>query len=58
MTVKQVIPIAITAVNAAIKRNAGTGDGFDVAVITKQDGYYELTREQKSQYISPSAGNS
>ncbi len=51
MSVKEVIPIAIKAVNAAIKRNAGTGDGFDVAVVTKDAGYRELTREEKSQYL-------
>lgn len=50
MSVKDVIPIAIKAVSAAIKRNAGTGDGFDVAVITKEAGYRELTREEKNQY--------
>ena len=44
MSVKQVVPIAIQAVTAAIKRNAGTGDGFDVAVITKESGYRELAR--------------
>jgi len=47
MKVDQVVPIAIQAVNAAIKRNAGTGDGFDVAVITKDAGYRELPRKEK-----------
>lgn len=51
MTVKEVVPIAIKAVSAAIKRNAGTGDGFDVAVVTKDAGYRELTREEKNQYL-------
>ncbi len=52
MNVKDLIPIAIKAVSAAIKRNAGTGDGFDVAVVTKDAGYRELTREEKSQYLT------
>lgn len=52
MTVKEVVPIAIKAVSAAIKRNAGTGDGFDVAVVTKDAGYRELTREEKNQYLT------
>ncbi len=52
MTVEQVIPIAIKAVNAAIKLNAGTGDGFDVAVVTKDIGYRELTRDEKSQQMA------
>jgi len=51
MKVDQVIPIAIQAVNAAIKRNAGTGDGFDVAVITKERGYQELTKKEKEQRL-------
>lgn len=57
MTTKQVIPIAIKAVNAAIKRNAGTGDGFDVAVITKERGYYELTSEEKNQQLLTITGS-
>lgn len=52
MAVKDVVPIAIKAVSAAIKRNAGTGDGFDVAVVTKDAGYRELTREEKNQYLT------
>jgi proteasome beta subunit len=52
MSVKEVIPIAIKAVNAAIKRNAGTGDGFDVAIVTADAGYRELTRDEKSQYLA------
>ncbi len=51
MAVKDVVPIAIKAVSAAIKRNAGTGDGFDVAVVTADAGYRELTREEKNQYL-------
>ena len=52
MSTKQVIPIAIKAVTAAIKRNAGTGDGFDVAVINKENGYTELSVEEKNQYLA------
>jgi proteasome beta subunit len=58
MSVKQVVPIAIKAVNAAIKRNAGTGDGFDIAVITKENGYAELTPEEKNQYLLTITGSS
>ncbi len=57
MSVKQVVPIAIQAVTAAIKRNAGTGDGFDVAVITKEGGYRELSREEKSQQLMAITGS-
>jgi len=51
MSVAQVVPIAIQAVSAAMKRNAGTGDGFDVAVITKEKGYQELSRQEKEQQL-------
>lgn len=51
MSVSQVVPIAIKAVTAAIKRNAGTGDGFDIAIIDKEKGYRELNREEKNQQL-------
>lgn len=51
LSVKEVIPIAIKAVSAAIKRNAGTGDGFDVAVVTKEAGFRELSKEEKNQQL-------
>lgn len=57
MSVDQVVPIAIQAVTAAIKRNAGTGDGFDVAVITKEAGYRELSREEKNQRLMAIPGS-
>ena len=57
MKVEQVIPIAIQAVTAAIKRNAGTGDGFDVAVITKESGYRELSKEEKAQKLLAITGS-
>lgn len=55
LTIKEAIPIAVKAVNAAIQRNAGTGDGFDVAVITK-DGYRELSREEKNAVLKKISG--
>jgi proteasome beta subunit len=42
--------IAARAINAAILRNAGTGDGIDVVIISAK-GYKELTREEKSSII-------
>jgi proteasome beta subunit len=57
LKVDQVVPIAIQAVNAAIKRNAGTGDGFDVAVITKEEGYRELPRNEKQAIWSSLPGS-
>jgi proteasome beta subunit len=38
--------VAIRAIAAAIRRNAGTGDGINVVIIDK-DGYRELSKEVK-----------
>jgi proteasome beta subunit len=55
LTTEQAIPIASKAINAAILRNAGTGDGFDVVVITKE-GYKELSTEQKDNILKKISG--
>lgn len=57
MSVAQVVPIAIKAVTAAIKRNAGTGDGFDVAVIAKGQPYRELSKEDKEKQFLTITGS-
>ena len=46
LTADEAISIATRAINAAISRNAGTGDGFDIVVITK-DRYRVLSKEEK-----------
>ncbi len=51
MSVEQGSRIAARAIAAAIKRNAGTGDGIDVAVIDKK-GYRELTKEEKAAIVT------
>ena len=43
---EEAIDIAIKAIVSAIKRNAGTGDGFDVCTITKE-GFRELSSDDK-----------
>ncbi len=50
ISVEEGIKIAIKAVNAAILRNAGTGDGFDVCVIDSK-GFRELSLKEKQEYI-------
>ncbi len=47
--------IAVRAVNAAIKRNAGTGDGFDVISITKS-GFNSYPVEEKHKILEEVAG--
>lgn len=51
------MPIVVKAVRAAMSRNAGTGDSFDVASITK-DGFSELTEEEKNRLLSQVSGRS
>lgn len=46
MAVKETIPIVLKAVASAMKRDAASGDNFDVAVITTE-GYRELSEEEK-----------
>lgn len=47
MTVDEAYKVAMHAIAAAIRRNAGTGDNINVAIIDK-DGYRELSKEQKA----------
>jgi proteasome beta subunit len=46
MSVKEALPIVVKAVDSAMKRDAASGDDFDVAIVMK-DGYRELTKEEK-----------
>jgi proteasome beta subunit len=47
MKVDEGYKIAIHAIAAAIRRNAGTGDGINVVIIDKE-GYRELPKEMKN----------
>ncbi|MEO9363330.1 MAG: proteasome subunit beta [Nitrososphaera sp.] len=47
MGVNEAYKVAMHAIAAAIRRNAGTGDSINVAIIDK-DGYRELSKEQKT----------
>ncbi|AIF84378.1 proteasome endopeptidase complex, beta component [Candidatus Nitrososphaera evergladensis SR1] len=47
MSVNDAYKVAMQAIAAAIRRNAGTGDNINVAIIDK-DGYRELSKEQKA----------
>jgi len=46
MVVKDGVSLVIRAVASAMKRDAGSGDSFDVAVVTKE-GYRELETQEK-----------
>lgn len=46
------IALAVKAINAAIRRNVFTGDDFNIATITMENGYVELSEEEKRKIIS------
>ena len=48
---KEMLPVVVQAVKAAMKRNTASGDSFDVAVISSQ-GYRELSDEEKKSVIA------
>jgi len=52
MSLDQGLVLAVKAINAAIKRNVYTGDDFDVATITMEKGYAELTDEEKKRIFN------
>jgi proteasome beta subunit len=45
-TVNEMLPVVVSAVDSAMKRDTASGDNFDVAVVN-QDGFRELTEEEK-----------
>ncbi|MCS7116130.1 MAG: archaeal proteasome endopeptidase complex subunit beta [Nitrososphaerota archaeon] len=51
------ILLAVKAIIAAMRRNAGTGDDIDVAVISK-DGFRELSPDEKNRIITQIIGRS
>ncbi len=51
MSVDEASKVAARAIAAAIKRNAGTGDGVDVAIIDKK-GYREMSKEEKATIVT------
>jgi len=50
MSAKEVLPVIIKAVDSAMKRDAASGDSFNVAVIDGK-GYRELTKDEKKQLL-------
>lgn len=51
MSVDEGLSLVVRAVNSAMKRDAGSGDSFDVAVVTRE-GYRELGEEEKRGLLS------
>jgi proteasome beta subunit len=48
--ITELLPIVIRAVDSAMKRDTASGEGFDVAIITKE-GYRELNEEEKQKIL-------
>jgi proteasome beta subunit len=49
-SIKELLPLIVKAISAAMKRNAGTGDSFNVAVLDEK-GYRELSEKEKKQLL-------
>ena len=45
-SIEEMLPVVVSAVDSAMKRDTASGDSFDVAVISKE-GYRELTQDEK-----------
>jgi proteasome beta subunit len=50
MSIADLLPVIVRAVDAAMKRNAGTGDSFNVSVIDDK-GYRELSDKEKKKLL-------
>jgi len=48
--VEELLPVVVRAVHSAMKRDAASGDSFDVAVVDKK-GFRELTQEEKKKIL-------
>jgi proteasome beta subunit len=51
VSVKELLPTIVKAVDVAMKRNIGTGDSFNVAVIDEK-GYRELSEDTKKKLLA------
>ena len=51
MNVKESVPVVVRAIDSAMKRDSASGDSFDVALITKDGGYRELTEDEKKHIL-------
>ena len=52
-TVEELLPIVVRAVHSAMKRDAASGDSFDVAIID-ESGFRELSNEEKKKILEGS----
>jgi proteasome beta subunit len=50
-SIEELLPVIVKAVDAAMKRNAATGDSFNISIIDKK-GYRELTEKEKKKVMA------
>jgi proteasome beta subunit len=49
-SIKEMLPVVVSAVDSAMKRDTASGDSFDVAIIN-EEGFKELTPEEKQSLL-------
>ncbi len=54
MSVDEALPVVLRAITSAMKRDAASGDSFDIAIVTSE-GYKELKESEKS-HLAESLG--
>ena len=51
MTIEELLPIIVKAVNAAMKRDVASGNNYNIIIIDKE-GYRELAEAEKSKFLA------
>ena len=51
MTIEELLPIIIKAINAAMKRDIASGNSYNLTVVD-DNGYRELSKEEKSKLLT------
>jgi proteasome beta subunit len=52
-TIKEMLPVVVRAIDSAMRRDAASGDNFDVSIIEKK-GYRELSEKEKHNIMTNS----
>jgi proteasome beta subunit len=52
-TIKEMLPVVVRAIDSAMRRDAASGDSFDVSIIEKK-GYRELSEKEKRNIMTNS----
>jgi proteasome beta subunit len=52
-SIKEMLPVVVRAIDSAMRRDAASGDNFDVSIIEKK-GYRELSEKEKRNIMTNS----